>query len=327
MDFTFTPEQNALREQARAYLADHPEPSWQELAELGWTGVSVAEEDGGAGLGFVEEAVLLEELGRALYKGPYLSTIGIVLPALPSDLQAEVAAGEASWTLAFGPLVPDLDTADRIAMVGGDGIFELEGAERELLATPDETRPLGVVRGGEPGRRLADADVLDEIRHRSHAALAIEACGVARRALEYAIDHAATREQFGRRIGVYQAVSHPLADAYTRVELARSLALWAAWCVAQGSEQAGEQAPVASAAAKSFAAEAAVAVCETAIQVHGGIGFTWEHVLHRLYKRALWIESFAASGSTLRAEVAASLLEPTLVSGFSLTPAPLTQGG
>jgi alkylation response protein AidB-like acyl-CoA dehydrogenase len=315
MDFTFTPEQEALREQARAYLAAHPEPSWKDLAELGWTGVSVAEEDGGAGLGFVEEAVLLEELGRALYKGPYLSTIGIVLPALPAELQAEVAAGETSWTLAFGPLVPDLDTAERIAIVGGDGIYELEGAEREVLQTNDDTRPLGVVRGGEPGRRLAETDVLEEIRPRSLAALAIEACGVARRALEYAIEHAASREQFGKRIGVYQAVSHPLADAYTQLELARSLALWAAWCVAEGDEQA----PVAAAAAKSFAAEAAVQVCETAIQVHGGIGFTWEHVLHRLYKRALWIESFAASGSSLRAEVAASLLEQPLV--------PLTQGG
>jgi alkylation response protein AidB-like acyl-CoA dehydrogenase len=322
MDFTFTPEQEALREQARAYLAAHPEPSWQELAELGWTGVSVAEEDGGAGLGFVEEAVLLEELGRALYKGPYLSTIGIVLPALPAELQAEVAAGETSWTLAFGPLVPDLDTANRVAIVGGDGIYELEGAERELLETTDETRPLGVVRGGEPGRRLADTEVLDEIRPRSLAALGIEACGVARRALEYAIEHAASREQFGKRIGVYQAVSHPLADAYTRLELARSLSLWAAWCVAEHDEQA----PVAAAAAKSFAAEAAVGICETAIQVHGGIGFTWEHVLHRLYKRALWIESFAASGSSLRAEVAASVLEER-APGSSQTPSLETVSG
>jgi alkylation response protein AidB-like acyl-CoA dehydrogenase len=316
MDFTFTPEQEALREQARAYLAEHSEPSWSELAELGWTGVSIAEDEGGAGLGFVEEAVLFEELGRALYRGPYFSTIGLALPALPDDLRAEVAAGETSWTLAFGPLVPDLDTADRIAIVGGDGIYELERAERELLRTTDETRPLGVVRGGDPGRRLAETGTLEEIRSRSLAALAMEACGVARRALEYAIEHAATREQFGRKIGVYQAVSHPLADAYTRTELARSLALWAAWCVAEKDEQA----PVAAAAAKAFAAEAAVGVCEAAIQVHGGIGFTWEHVLHRLYKRALWIESFSASGTRLRAEVAAALLEGNLQSVVGETP-------
>ena len=122
-------------------------------------------------------------------------------------------------------------------MVGGDGIYELEGAEREILETTDETRSLGVVRGGEPGRRLADSGVLAEIRDRTLAALAMEACGVARRALEYAIEHVSTREQFGKKIGVYQAVSHPLADAYTRLELARSLSLWAAWCVAEADAQ------------------------------------------------------------------------------------------
>jgi alkylation response protein AidB-like acyl-CoA dehydrogenase len=324
MDFTFTPEQDALREQARAFLAANPEPSWKELAELGWTGVSIAEDEGGAGLTFVEEAVLFEELGRALYHGPYFSTVAVALPALPSDLRAGIAAGEASWTLALGPLVPDLDTADRVAIVGGDGIYELERAEREVLASSDETRPLGVVRGGEPGRRLAESGVLEKIRSRSLAALAIEACGVSRRALEYAIEHARTREQFGKPIGVYQAVSHRLADAYTRLELARSLALWAAWCVAEDDDQA----PIAAAAAKASAAEAAVQVCETAIQVHGGIGFTWEHVLHRMYKRALWIESFGASGSTLRAEVAASLLDASGTgSGFSPIPVSLTQGG
>ena len=324
MDFTFTPEQDALREQARAFLAAKPDPSWKELAELGWTGVSIAEEDGGAGLTFVEEAVLFEELGRALYKGPFFSTVALTLPALPADLVAEVVAGETSWTLSFGPLVPDLDLADRVAMVGGDGIYELEGAEREVLTTSDVTRSLGVVRGGDAGRRLADSGVLPEIRNRSLAALALEACGLARRALEYAVEHAQTREQFGRPIGVYQAVSHPLADAYTQLELARSLALWAAWCVAESDEQAA----VAAAAAKAFAAEAAVQVCETAIQVHGGIGFTWEHVLHRLYKRALWIESFEASSATLRAEVAASLLDATGGgSGVDQTPVSLTQGG
>ena len=323
MDFTFTPEQDALREQAREFLAANPEPTWEQVAVLGWTGVSIAEEDGGAGLTFVEEAVLFEELGRALYRGPYFSTIGLTLPALPDDLRAEVAAGDTSWTLAFGPLVPDLDTAQRVAIVGGDGIYELEGAEREILETTDETRPLGVVRGGEPGRRLADSSALDEIRPRLLAALAIEACGVARRALEYALEHAASREQFGKRIGVYQAVSHPLADAYTQSELARSLALWAAWCVAERDELA----PVAAAAATASAAEAAVKVCETSIQVHGGIGFTWEHVLHRLYKRALWIESFAASGTALRAEVAAYVLEGKKAPGPSSPEPVLTQGG
>jgi len=325
MDFTFTPEQEALREQAREFLAANSEPSWTQLAELGWTGVSIAEEDGGAGLTFVEEAVLFEELGRALYRGPYFSTIALTLPALPDELRAEVASGATSWTLALGPLVPGLESADRIAIVGGDGIFELEGGEREILTTNDESRPLGVVRGGEAGRRLADATVLAEIEVRSQTALALEACGVARRALEYAIEYASTREQFGKRIGVYQAVSHPLADAYTRLELSRSLALWAAWCVATEDPQA----PLASAAAKSSAAESAVAICETSIQVLGGIGFTWEHELHRLYKRALGIESFGTSGTRLRAEIAAALLNGPKgqVPGSSQVPVSVTEGG
>ena len=322
MDFTFTPEQDELREQARSYLAAHPAASWRELAELGWTGVSIPEEEGGAGLTFLEEAVLFEELGRALYHGPYFSTIALTLPALPDDLRSEVAAGEASWTLALGPLVTDLDTAERVAIIGGDGIYELEGADRDILETTDESRRLGVLRGGEPGRRLADSGVLEEIRRRALVALALEACGLARRALEYAIEYATEREQFGRRIGVYQAISHPLADAFTRVELARSLSLWAAWCVAADDEQA----PIASAAAKAYAAEAAVAVCETSIQAHGGIGFTWEHVLHRLYKRALWIESFLASGTQLRAEIAGSLIEHQ-VPDRGQTPVAATQGG
>ncbi|MGH3136783.1 MAG: acyl-CoA dehydrogenase family protein [Gaiellaceae bacterium] len=325
MDFTFTPEQEALREQAREFLAANQNPSWTQLAELGWTGVSIPEGDGGAGLTFVEEAVLFEELGRALYHGPYFSTVALTLPALPDDLRGEVASGETSWTLAFGPLVPDLDTAGRIAIVGGDGIYELEGAEREILTTTDASRPLGVVRGGDPGRRLADAAVLTEIEARSQTALALESCGVARRALEYAIEYASTREQFGKKIGIYQAVSHPLADAYMRLELSRSLALWAAWCVATSDPQTS----LAAAAAKSSAAESAVAVCETSIQILGGIGFTWEHELHRLYKRALGIESFGTSGTRLHAEIAAALLnEPQgQVPGSSQVPVSVTEGG
>jgi alkylation response protein AidB-like acyl-CoA dehydrogenase len=305
MEFVFTPEQEELREQARAYLAANEEPSWGDLAELGWTGVSIAEQHGGAGLGFLEEAVLFEELGRALYHGPYFSTVALVLPALPPEQQAEVAAGTASWTLSSSGLVPDLDTATRVAAVDGDGIFELEGGERELRETIDETRPLGEVVGGEPGRRLADAMLLPALRVRGRVALSLEACGVGRRALEYAVEHATTREQFGRKVGSYQAVAHPLASSYLELELARSLAFWAAWCLAVDDERL----ELAAAAAKAQCAEAAVAACERSIQVHGGIGFTWEHILHRLYKRALWIQSWDASGAELRAEVAASLLD------------------
>jgi alkylation response protein AidB-like acyl-CoA dehydrogenase len=304
VDAAFTPEQEELRREARAFLDATPEPSWAQLAELGWTGVSVAEEQGGAGLGFLEEAVLAEELGRALAPGPWLTTT-VLLPALPAELQAEVAAGEASWTLAVDELVPGLDGATRVAVVGGDGIWELEGFDRNVLGTMDTTRPLGVVVGGDPGRRLADSSVLPTLRARLLALLSLEAAAVGARALELAVEYVRTREQFGRPIGVYQAISHPLASSYAELELARSLALWAAWAVAEDEPYA----PLAAAAAKSQAAEAAVAACERSIQAHGGIGFTWEHVLHRLYKRAQGIQTLDASPAQLRAEVATALLD------------------
>jgi alkylation response protein AidB-like acyl-CoA dehydrogenase len=135
--------------------------------------------------------------------------------------------------------------------------------------------------------------------------LALEAVGIAAKALELAVEHANTREQFGRPIGVYQAVSHPLADTFVETELARSLAYWAAWCVAE----AADEAPVAAAAAKSYAGDVAVAACERSIQVHGGIGFTWEHVLHEYYKRAMRIQAFGGYPGELRARVAAYLLD------------------
>ena len=141
--------------------------------------------------------------------------------------------------------------------------------------------------------------------HERLAALALEAAGIAQRALEFAVEHAKTREQFGRKIGVYQAVSHPLANTYVEAELARSLAYWAAWCVAEDDEQA----PIAVAAAKSYAGDAAVAACERAIQVLGGIGFTWEHPLHTYYKRALSIQAYGGYSREQRAKIAAWLLD------------------
>ena len=303
MDLTFTPLQEELRAQARGFLEATPAPTWSRLAELGWTGAAVDEAHGGAGLSFLEEAVLHEEAGRALLHAPLWSTSSL-LPFLPAEDQAAVAAGDASWTLAIGPLVPDLDTATHVAVVGGDTVWELDGTDREVLATSDETRPLGVVSGGEAGRALCPSDVLPDLRARSLTILALEAVGVGASALELSVDYVKEREQFGRRIGSYQAVSHPLASSHAELELARSLTWWAAWCVANDDPQA----QVAASAANAEAADAAVLACERAIQAHGGIGFTWEHVLHRLYKRALWIQSWEASPAQLRAEVASHLL-------------------
>jgi alkylation response protein AidB-like acyl-CoA dehydrogenase len=159
----------------------------------------------------------------------------------------------------------------------------------------------------EAGRALRGESLFDDSRPHEEqlAALALEAVGIAAKALELAVEYAKTREQFGRPIGIYQAVSHPLADTYIETELARSIAYWAAWCVSEGDEMA----PVAVASAKSFAADAAVAACERSIQVHGGIGFTWEHVLHVYYKRALAIQAYGGYGRKHRADVAAWLFD------------------
>jgi alkylation response protein AidB-like acyl-CoA dehydrogenase len=137
------------------------------------------------------------------------------------------------------------------------------------------------------------------------AALSLEAVGISAKALELAVEYAKERQQFGKPIGTYQAVSHKLSDTYVETELARSLAYWAAWCVAEGDEQVD----VACAAAKAFCGDAAVAACERSIQVHGGIGFTWEHVLHEYYKRALWIQAQHGYAAKHRARIASHLLD------------------
>jgi alkylation response protein AidB-like acyl-CoA dehydrogenase len=243
MDFTLSEEQLELKQAARAWLADRfpldrnweaQDDRWAELEELGW--LDVAE----AGLGFVEEALLLEELGYVCYPGFYLG---------------------------------------HVASLASDGDVATVDPSRRLLQPENETP-------------------------RFRAAAAAEALGIAQRALDLGVEHAKTRAQFGKPIGTYQAVSHPLAQTYTDVELARSLVYWAAWCVAEEDERA----PLAAAAAKAFATETAVAACERSIQAHGGIGFTWEHPLHRFYKRAIWLEGFGHRPAELRLEVADAIL-------------------
>ena len=366
MDFSFSAEQQMLRDEARSWLeskvpaervveiADSGSgwdpDSWRQMAELGWIGLSAPPEAGGAGTTFLEEAVLFEEFGRVLFPGPYFATVGLCLPALEAapDLCRRAAAGEITFSLAWaepsGPLtlyedggygakavpsdgssggtwelsgekvlIPDAGVVSHFVVAAGtaDGpaLFVAE-AEGEGSSTMDSTRTLGTVRldgvsatmVGAPG---GFAGLLERIRLRAHSALALEALGVAEAALTMAVEHAMTRNQFGRPIGAYQAVSHQVADTYMDVELARSLAYWAAWCVAESDPQA----PAAVAAAKSFAGEAAVRACERSIQVHGGMGFTWEHMLHRYYKRAGWIDSFDGYGPAHRRVIADTLLD------------------
>ena len=305
MDFALTTEQQELKNAARAWLTerypldrdfDAPQDDrWAELAELGWLGVSLSEDEGGVGLGFVEEALILEELGYALYPGPYLATIGYALPWLGGEQRSDVASGGARWSVEVNGLVPYLGSVDYVVADGGTA-YPARGAEE---ASVDPGRPLGRL-------ERTDGTPLDGARNlpRARTASAAEAVGIAQRVLELAVAYVSAREQFGKPIGVYQAVSHQLSNTYADVELARSLVYWAAWCVAENDEQAA----IAAAAAAAFATEAAVTACERSIQVHGGTGFTWEHPLHRFYKRALWLEGFGSRPSALRAEVAEALI-------------------
>jgi alkylation response protein AidB-like acyl-CoA dehydrogenase len=280
VDFSFSPEQDDLRREARSFLEANPAPTMDQLAELGWVGILKSQD-----FSFLDAAVLFEELGRALYEGPYVLN--------------EVAAqpDEEIWSIEIDGFVPQLDAVDRVLRPDMTGTT----ATGEVLTTVDETLGLGRLspNGAEPA--TGDWAV---VRRRLLAALALEAVGIGTKALELAGDYAKEREQFGKKIGSYQAVSHSIVDGYVAVELGRSLAYWAAWCVAVHDEQVD----LAVGAAKSQAAEAAVLACETSIQAHGGIGFTWEHPLHRYYKRALWLEGALGYGREHRAEIAASLL-------------------
>ena len=291
MEFAFSQEQEELRREARSFLESNPDAPLADLRELGWLGVSVPEERGGGGLSFVDEAILFEEAGRALYTGPFLTT-AVVLPALPE-------VDENAWSIEVDGLVPHLDTVDRVLREDMTSV----SAEGETLATVDETRPLGKL--VEQDHKVSLDGDFEAVRLRLLAALALEAVGIAQKALELGVEYVSAREQFGKKIGTYQAVSHPLADTYVETELARSLAYWAAWCVAEEDERAA----VAVASAKSFCAETAVAACERSIQVHGGIGFTWEHVLHRYYKRSQWIDAFGGHAAVQRRVVASYLLD------------------
>jgi alkylation response protein AidB-like acyl-CoA dehydrogenase len=279
LDFSFTAEQDDLRREARAFLEANPAPSMKQLAELGWVGILRGD------FTFLDAAVLFEELGRALYEGPYVLN--------------EVAGqpGDEVWSIEIDGFVPQLGEVSRVLTPS----MTAEQAQGDGVATVDETLHLG--RLSPNGAEVAQGEWTD-VRRRLLAALALEAVGIGSKANELALAYVSEREQFGKKIGSYQAISHSLVDGYVAVELSRSLAYWAAWCVAENDAQVD----LAVAAAKSQAAEAAVLACEKSIQAHGGIGFTWEHPLHRYYKRALWLEGALGYGREHRAEVAASLL-------------------
>ncbi|MGH8900073.1 MAG: acyl-CoA dehydrogenase family protein [Egibacteraceae bacterium] len=317
MDVTFTEEQEALRDAVRDLLGDHCSRErvrsvmesetgadlglYQRLAQMGVTDLP----------SLVELGVALEECGRALAPVPLVSAAGIAAPALAAAgmgvLLADLRAGQAvpvlalegEATLGDGIVrgvfhrVPEAHVATAIVVVASDEdgprLVAVDAVDTPVEAHPtmDATRRLCTVRlEGAPVTAAGPAGegnvALEAARLHGAVALAHELVGVGQACLDMAVTHAKTREQFGRPIGTYQAVSHRCADMFVALEAARSHAYYAAWAVQEDTPDAA----LAASQAKAAASDAAVACAQGAIQVHGGIGFTWEHDLHLYLRRA-----------------------------------------
>lgn len=256
---------------------------WAELVELGWPGIAVAEAHGGQGLGNVELAVLLEELGYACAATPFLSTAttAAVIQAAGSPRQQArwleaLATGEATGGIGTRELAADADTAAVIILLDGEDVqvVERDQADVEAFETIDPTRRHATVAG--EGELLGVG-----ARDRVLGAIAAELVGVCQRALDMTVEYVKDRTQFDRPIGTFQAVAHRCVQMLLDTETVRSTAYYAAWAADADPERLSEAAALAAAAAA-----AGPSVAGSAIQAHGGIGFTWEADVHWLYKRA-----------------------------------------
>lgn len=366
-EFRFTPEQFALRNAVGKFCtANFDEATvrrqmesphrfdrgvWRRLgSELGVLGLSVSEDDGGVGGSLVDQAVAVEEFGKALASGPLFGTVYLAIPALAAcpggpvrdTLLAQLVEGERTAAFlgadragAFDPAaisvtagantltgtaerVVDADDADEllIAATGSDGpgLYAVDltgpGVRRTPLATLDLTRPQAtVVLSDAPARLVAGpVDAPRVITHALQAGsvlLAVEQVGAAQHLLDLSVDYAKSRLQFGRQIGSFQAIKHKLADMLVDLEHARSTAYHGAWALIDDSDD------------PALAASIAQAVCSTAcsriaadcIQVHGGIGFTWEHQAHLYFKRAATDAALLGSAEQHRDRIANLVLD------------------
>jgi alkylation response protein AidB-like acyl-CoA dehydrogenase len=326
MEFDFSDEQREIKSTAHELIAARFKPEkvrelaesespyddaiWSEMCELGWPGIAIAEEHGGQGLGVVELVILQEELGYACAPSPMISNAyaGAAIQAAGSDEQKAkwlpgIASGEERGAAEIDcdpePIVGAAQGAVVLVLAEGEGatLVEPGDAEIERLDLIDTTRAYFRVRadGGDPlPGDIAWAGGVGQV------ALAAELVGVAQRALDMAVDYAKEREQFGRPIGAYQAVSHRLADMLWDVEEARSLTYYAAWA----ADAEPESLPLAASMAKARASDAANSVTHNAIQTFGGIGFTWEHDIHFFLKRARVASRMMGSARQHRERVA-----------------------
>jgi alkylation response protein AidB-like acyl-CoA dehydrogenase len=361
MDFTFSPDQDALRDTVRAFLArespstyvramiDDPrgfsEDWWAKVVDMGWPGLLVPEAAGGLGLGLVDAVVLQEEMGRLPLPGPYYSSaIAATLLArtLGADqLLADLGAGRVRATVAveeggsgdplariattasntgaldgLKPVVLDGHTAD-VALVAardasGLGIYRVEQPAAELVPALDVTRKMTrLVLEKRPAERIGPAGdqtaliarALDDMA----VALCAESVGACDRALTLAIEYAKVRVQFDRPIATFQAIKHKIVDMLHQVELARVGTHYAAWA----SDANDGERERAAAMCKGFVGEAAAMVTGESIQVHGGVGFTWDVDCHLLFRRVKQDDVLCGRQGWQRRRLADLVLETT----------------
>jgi alkylation response protein AidB-like acyl-CoA dehydrogenase len=322
MTYRFSPDQEQLRRTTRDYLAAHCGPRqvreawtpgadadrtrWHGLADLGVTAANVPLEYDGLGLPDADLTVVLEEIGYAALPEPLLETISIVTPYLrdfgtPEQKECwlpRIAAGEAiasAQIMGAGSAVWGA-AADVILVEDGGTLQLVDGAtaEKVTVSSMDVSRHPATIRAGSAARFASGdtAPALLSVQGRAAAASAAVLNGVSLRLLEMSVAYAKVREQFGRPIGSFQAVKHLLAEIACAVETARP----SAWHAASTANSAPGEFDIDASVAKVMANEAASLASYHALQVHGGIGFTWEHDLHLWMKRARCLEE--SFGST-----------------------------
>jgi alkylation response protein AidB-like acyl-CoA dehydrogenase len=313
MDFRLNEEQQALQSAARDFLRkevsstvvraafDSPDGDAPELhkkmAELGWFGIAVPEEMGGLGMTVLEQAIVCEQLGYVDAPGPYFSTACLAIPALvalgASELIAPLIDGSKNATVAVElDVVVDAQIADGFVLANDGKVFWFDGAEVDITphATVDGTRRTGSVALQGSGVELGAATEIEFAMEpgpaRAVDAMAVllsaEMVGAMQWALDTTVQYVKDREAFGRPIGVFQAVQHRCADMLVQTESARSAVYYAAYALANDLPDASFAASV----AKAYCSDAVHFVTGECIQLHGGIGYTWEHDAQLYFKRA-----------------------------------------
>jgi alkylation response protein AidB-like acyl-CoA dehydrogenase len=331
MDFGLSQDQQEIQRTARELLAERARPErvrehaeagrldetlWRELSELGWPGIAVAERYGGQGLGRVELSILCEELGRTIAPVALLPSVlasTVIEQAGSEDQRARLLPG-----LASGETIGALGTARegvaelvigapaaQLLVLAQDGtarVLTREQAEIEPVESIDPTRPAARVSAPLGAGEALEGDLAGGI-DRALVAIASELVGVCDRALAMTVAYVKERKQFGVPVGSYQAVSHRCAQMLLDTEKARATTAFAAWAADADPQRLGE----AAAMAKAASSEAGVEVTASAIQAHGGIGFTWEADVHWLYKRALLDAALLGGAKPQRARLAGML--------------------